>query len=210
VIFLDRNNFYRFKWCTRWHFLLVGGWGVVIHSKAPQYLPLQRKHAQSVFPLEPPTWIITWGEYIAFALLIGSCMRYWFRNGTPRSKLICNETFEILGTKVYSWLTVQPWSFRNSSHPATEIDGVHDRNVRLWSGLANVREPIKQNIYWFYPLFVPKRVEVIGGRRKQHCEELRNLFFSPNKIRIIKWRRVTLAGHGEKNECRESGTYVGG
>jgi hypothetical protein len=39
-------------------------------------------------------------------------------------------------------------------------------------------------------IFGPKRDEVMGGRRKQHNEELRDLYSSPSRIRIIKSRRV--------------------
>jgi hypothetical protein len=37
-------------------------------------------------------------------------------------------------------------------------------------------------------IFGPKRVEIIGGWRKLHNGELRNLHFSPNIIRMIKSR----------------------
>jgi hypothetical protein len=51
-------------------------------------------------------------------------------------------------------------------------------------------------------IFGPKRDGVTGGWRKLHNEELRNLYSSPNIIRIIKWRRMRWAGHvarmGEK------------
>jgi hypothetical protein len=40
-----------------------------------------------------------------------------------------------------------------------------------------------------------KSDEVIGGWRKLHNEELHNLYCSPNIIRIIKSRRIILAGH---------------
>jgi hypothetical protein len=47
-----------------------------------------------------------------------------------------------------------------------------------------------------------KRDEVIGGWRKLHDEELRNLYCSPSIIRMTKSRRVRWAGHvgrmGEK------------
>jgi hypothetical protein len=38
-------------------------------------------------------------------------------------------------------------------------------------------------------IFGPKRNEVIGGWRKLHNQELRNLYCSPSIIRIIKSRR---------------------
>jgi hypothetical protein len=38
-------------------------------------------------------------------------------------------------------------------------------------------------------IFGPKRVEVMGDWRKLHNEELRNLYSSPNIIRMIKSRR---------------------
>jgi hypothetical protein len=51
-------------------------------------------------------------------------------------------------------------------------------------------------------IFGPKRVEVIGGWRKLHNEELHNLYCSPSIIRINKSRRMRWAGHvarmGEK------------
>jgi hypothetical protein len=54
-------------------------------------------------------------------------------------------------------------------------------------------------------VFEPKRDEVIGGWRKLHNEELRNLYCSPSIIRIIKSRRLRWAGHvacmGGEEEC---------
>jgi hypothetical protein len=44
-------------------------------------------------------------------------------------------------------------------------------------------------------IFGPKRDEVTGGWRKLHNEELRDLYSSPNMIRIIKSRRMKCAGH---------------
>jgi hypothetical protein len=44
-------------------------------------------------------------------------------------------------------------------------------------------------------IFVPKRDEVTGGWIKLHNEELRDLYSSPNKIRIIKSTRMRWAGH---------------
>jgi hypothetical protein len=39
-------------------------------------------------------------------------------------------------------------------------------------------------------IFVPKRDEVTGGRRKLHNEELHSLYSSPNTIRMIKTRKM--------------------
>jgi hypothetical protein len=44
-------------------------------------------------------------------------------------------------------------------------------------------------------IFGPKRDEVTGGCRKLHNEALRDLYFSPSIIRIIKSRRMRWAGH---------------
>jgi hypothetical protein len=44
-------------------------------------------------------------------------------------------------------------------------------------------------------IFGPKRDEVTGEWRKLHDEELRDLYYSPSIIRIIKSRRMRWAGH---------------
>jgi hypothetical protein len=44
-------------------------------------------------------------------------------------------------------------------------------------------------------IFGPKGEEVTGGWRKLHKEKLHNLHSSPNKIRMVKSRRMRLAGH---------------
>jgi hypothetical protein len=43
-------------------------------------------------------------------------------------------------------------------------------------------------------IFGPKRDEVTGDWRKLHNDELHNLYFSPNIIRMIKSRRMRWAG----------------
>jgi hypothetical protein len=55
-------------------------------------------------------------------------------------------------------------------------------------------------------IFGPKRDEIRRGWRKLD-EELHNLYSSPQKIRMIKSRRMRWAGHvatvgGNRNACR--------
>jgi hypothetical protein len=47
-------------------------------------------------------------------------------------------------------------------------------------------------------IFGPKRVVVIKGWRKLHNEELHNFYFSPRIVRMVKSRRMRLAGHVAK------------
>jgi hypothetical protein len=56
-------------------------------------------------------------------------------------------------------------------------------------------------------IFGPKRDVVIGGWRKLHNEELHNLYFSPNIIRMMKSMRMRWAGHVERIGRR--GTNIG-
>jgi hypothetical protein len=44
-------------------------------------------------------------------------------------------------------------------------------------------------------IFGSKRDEVTGERRKLHNEELRDVYSSPSKIKMIKSIRMRLAGH---------------
>jgi hypothetical protein len=54
-------------------------------------------------------------------------------------------------------------------------------------------------------IFGPKRDKATGERRKLHTEELHDLYSSPSIIRIMKSRRMRLAGHvaqmGEKRNA---------
>jgi hypothetical protein len=44
-------------------------------------------------------------------------------------------------------------------------------------------------------VFGPKRDEVTGEWRKLHNEELNDLYFLPNIVRVVKSRRMRWAGH---------------
>jgi len=47
----------------------------------------------------------------------------------------------------------------------------------------------------FRRVFGPKRDEVTGEWRKLHREELSDLYSLPNIVRVVKSRRMRLAGH---------------
>jgi hypothetical protein len=55
-------------------------------------------------------------------------------------------------------------------------------------------------------IFGPKRVEVTGGWRKLHNEELHNLYSSSSIIRMIKSRKMRLAGHVARM-CEKRNAY---
>jgi hypothetical protein len=44
-------------------------------------------------------------------------------------------------------------------------------------------------------IFGPKQDEIIGGWKKLHNEELHNLYYSPDIIRMIKPRRMRWTVH---------------
>jgi hypothetical protein len=44
-------------------------------------------------------------------------------------------------------------------------------------------------------IFGPKRDRVVGGLRRLHNEKLHNLYAAPNTLKVIKLRRMRLAGH---------------
>jgi len=46
-------------------------------------------------------------------------------------------------------------------------------------------------------IFGPKRDEVTGKGRKLHTDELYDLYWSPNIVRMIKSRRMRWVGHVE-------------
>jgi hypothetical protein len=56
-------------------------------------------------------------------------------------------------------------------------------------------------------IFLPKRGEVKGGWRKVHNEDLHNLYFSPNIIRVIKSRRMRWGGNVAR--MGRNGIYIG-
>jgi hypothetical protein len=60
-------------------------------------------------------------------------------------------------------------------------------------------------------MFGPKRDEVTGCWRKLHNEELHNLYSSSSIIRMIKSRRMRLAGHvAQMGEKRNAYRILGG
>ena len=52
----------------------------------------------------------------------------------------------------------------------------------------------------------PRRDEVTGEWRRVHNEELNDLYCSPITVRVIKWRRMRLAGHVVRM-CEEMRVY---
>jgi hypothetical protein len=56
-------------------------------------------------------------------------------------------------------------------------------------------------------IFGPKRDEVTGDWRKLHNEELHNLYYSPNIIRMIKSKRMRWARHVARTGRR--GMHIG-
>jgi hypothetical protein len=59
-------------------------------------------------------------------------------------------------------------------------------------------------------IFGPKREEVAGGRRRQHNEDLRNLYASPNVNRVIKARKLGCEGNVARMEEISAYKIVGG
>jgi len=65
-----------------------------------------------------------------------------------------------------------------------------------WS--LTLREERKLRVFEYMVLrriFGPRRDEVMGEWRRLHNEELSDLYFSPNIVRVIKSRRMSWAGH---------------
>ena len=50
-------------------------------------------------------------------------------------------------------------------------------------------------LYIYIYIFGPRRDEITGEWRRLHKEEPRDLYSSPNIVRVIKWRVLSWAGH---------------
>ena len=64
--------------------------------------------------------------------------------------------------------------------------------------LLTLREERKLRVFQNMVLrriFGPRRDEVTGEWRRLHNEELKDLYSSPNIVRVIKWKRMRWAGH---------------
>ena len=59
-------------------------------------------------------------------------------------------------------------------------------------------------------IFEPKRDEVTGEWRELHTEELNDLYFSPNIVRVIKSRRMKLTGNVARMGGKRYIQYFGG
>jgi len=67
---------------------------------------------------------------------------------------------------------------------------------KIW--LFTLREKRRLKVFENWVLrriFGPKRGEVTKYCRKLHKEELNDLYFSPNIVRVIKSRKMRRAGH---------------
>jgi hypothetical protein len=53
-------------------------------------------------------------------------------------------------------------------------------------------------------IFAPERVEVTGGWRKLHNEELRDVYSLQSVMRMIKSRRMRLAGHVKRMGAKKN------
>jgi hypothetical protein len=76
-------------------------------------------------------------------------------------------------------------------------------------GLLTLREEHRLRVFEnrvLRRIIGPKRDEVTGKWRKLHNKELHDLYSSPSVIRIIKSRRMRLAGHVAR--MGKSGTLI--
>jgi hypothetical protein len=59
-------------------------------------------------------------------------------------------------------------------------------------------------------VFGPKRDEVTGEWRRLHNEELNDLYFLPNIVRVVKSRRMSWTGHVACMRGKRGAHGVGG
>jgi hypothetical protein len=85
------------------------------------------------------------------------------------------------------------------------------QNFSLSVSFLSLREEYRMKVFEntvLRRIFGPKRDEIRGGWRILHNEELHDLYSSPNKIRIMKSRKMRWEGHearmGGTEECMRS------
>jgi hypothetical protein len=68
--------------------------------------------------------------------------------------------------------------------------------VAKFRGVGGSNTPNPPSVrHWLRKVFRPKKDEVRGHRKRLHNEDLYDLNCLPNTIRVIKSRRMRLAGH---------------
>ena len=92
--------------------------------------------------------------------------------------------------------------YRNTDHDQVQYSDIKENH----SLLATI-SPIYKTWYnkVLRTIFGPRRDEVMGECRRQHNEEINDLYSSPNFVWVIKSRRMRWAGHvarmGEERGC---------